>query len=171
MKRRFIDTPPSIDTVFLLTYTIARLRKIAELPDHDTSSPFAGQLKINLLFDLTLVIGTAIAAKNSTQRNFIDHAEHLLAETGHQLTLQQLRDINAQFRTNFDAAPRAALDGTLTVPPHTALDRLQCDIALTYGVRNRGAHSIETAPTVCNRFDAVREALFRALFATIDYLY
>ena len=170
-KRRFIDTPPSVDTVFLLTYTIARLRKIAELPGHITSNAFAGQLQLNLLFDVTLVIDTAIKNKNQAQWQFIDHAERLLVAAGHQLTNQHLRDISAQFKSNFDAALQSALDGTLTVQPSATLDRLQCDVALAYGLRNRGAHNLTTAVTVRNRFHAVQGALFRVLCATIDYLY
>jgi hypothetical protein len=171
VKRRFLDTPPSADTVFLLTYTIARLRKIAELPGHVTSNPFAGQLQLNLLFDITLVIDTAIQNKNQTQWKFIDHAEHLLTAAGHRLTKQQLRDIHAQFKSSFDAALQSALDGTFTVQPNATLDRLQCDVALAYGLRNRGAHNLATAVAVRNNFLAVQQALFGVLCATIDYLY
>jgi len=171
VKRRFIDTPPNVETVSLLTYTIARLKKIGELRAHITSNPFAGQLQLNLLFDVTLVIDTAIKNKNQTQWQFIDHAEHLLAAAGHRLTKQQLGDINEQFKSNFDAALQSALDGALTVQPNTTLDRMQCDVALAYGLRNRGAHNLETAQTIRNCFPAVQQALFRVLCATIDYLY
>jgi hypothetical protein len=171
VKRRFIDTPPSVETVFLLTYTIARLRKIAGLPNHVTSNPFAGQLQLNLLFDVTLVIDAAIKAKNAPRWRFIDHAEHLLTAAGHQLTNQQLGDINGQFENDFEATLQAALDGTLIVQPNSALDRLQCDVALGYGLRNHGAHNIETPPTVWNHFRTVQEALFRVLCAAIDHLY
>jgi hypothetical protein len=171
VKRRFIDTPPSIDAVFLLTYSIARLKKIAGLPEHVTSNPFAGQLQLNLLFDVTLVIDTAIKTKNQAQWKFIDHAEHLLRMAGHQLTKQQLEDINGQFKDNFDAALQGALDGSLKVKSNTTLDRLQCDVALGYGLRNRGAHNLDTAVTIRNRFQSVQQALFRVLCATIDYLY
>ncbi len=171
VKRRFIDIPSSLETVFLLTYTIDRLRKIARLPDHATSSPFAGQLQLNLLFDVTLVIDTAIKMKNAHQWQFIHHAEHLLLRGGHQLTNQQLGAINSQFENNFDGTLQTALDGTLVVAPNTTLDRLQCDVALAYGLRNRGAHNLETALTIRNRFRDVQQALFHVLFATIDYLY
>ncbi|HWY20364.1 MAG TPA: hypothetical protein VNX26_04035 [Candidatus Acidoferrum sp.] len=171
VKRRFIDTPPSVDAVFLLTYSVARLRKIAGLPDHVTSNPFAGQLQLNLLFDVTLVIDAAIKTKNQSQWKFIDHAEYLLAAASHQLTSQQLGEINRQFKDNFDTLLQAALDGTLMVQPNTTLDRLQCDVSLAYGLRNRGAHNLDTALTIRNRFQAVQEALFRVLCATIDYLY
>jgi hypothetical protein len=171
VKHRFMDAPPSVETVFLLTYTIARLRMIARLPDHAVKNPFAGQLQINLLFDVTLVIDIAIKAKNQGHWKFIDHVEHLLTIAGHQLTSAQLGNINTQFENNFDRAVHAAIDGTLTVQPNTQLDRLQCDVALAYGLRNHGAHNIETAPTIWNQFHTVQQIVFRVLCAAIDYLY
>jgi hypothetical protein len=176
VKRRFIDIPSSLETVFLLTYTIARLRKIAGLPEHVTNNPFAGQLQINLLFDVTLVIDAAIKAKNSpssTNPNptFIHHAERLLGAAGHQLSNQELGEINGQFRSNFDLALREALDGNLTLQSGAVLGRLQCDVAVAYGLRNRGAHNIGTVPIISNRFRALQQALFSVLCAAIDHLY
>jgi hypothetical protein len=60
---------------------------------------------------------------------------------------------------------------TLTVQPNMTLDRLQCDVALAYGLRNHGAHNTGTAPTIWNRFPDVQQAVFRVLCATVDYLY
>jgi len=170
VKRRFIDHPPNIETVFLLTYTIARLMKLNKLPNHSMNNPFAGQLELNLFFDITLVIDAAIKAKNQ-QHQFIDHAGTLLTAAGATLTNAQLRDINTQFNNNFDATLLAAVDGTLTVQPNVNLNRLQCDIALAYGLRNQGAHNTGTAPTIWNRFTDVQQTLFRTLCAAIDYLY
>ena len=171
VKRRFIDTPPSVETVFLLTYTVARLMKVTRLPRHVTSNPFAGQLQLNVLFDLTLVIDTAIKEKNRGQWKFINHAERLLTAAGHPLTNQQLGDINGQFENNFEITLQAGLNGILIVQPNNRLDRLQCDVALAYGLRNYGAHNIGTAPTVWSRFRDLQEALLRVFCAIVDYLY
>jgi len=171
VKHRFLDTPPTTETVFLLTYTLARLIKLAKLPNHTTNNPFAGQLQLNLLFDITLVIDTAVKAKNPAGRQFIEHAGYLLTAEGEPLSIEQLREINAQFNLNFDATLRAALDGTLRLQSGVALSRLQCDVALSYGLRNHGAHNTGTAATIWNRFPEVQQSLFRALFAAIDHLY
>jgi len=170
VKRRFIANTGDVETIFLLTYTIARLRTIVGLPDHATNNRFAGQLQINLLFDVTLVIDAAIRAKNPTQWKFIDHAEYLLRTAGHQLTTDQLRDINRQFEVDFDATLQGALNATLVVQGN-ALDRVQCDVALAYGLRNHGAHNVGAATTIWSRFREVHQAVFRVLCATVDYLY
>ena len=171
VKRRFLDNPPSTETLFVLTYTLARLINLARVPDHIASNPFAGQLELNLLFDITLVIDSAIKAKNPADRQFIDHAEYLLAQAAEPLTIDQLREINRLFNNDFDNTLRAALDGTLTLQQGVALRRLQSDVALAYGLRNHGAHNTSTANTIWNRFPEVQQALFRVLFATIDHLY
>jgi hypothetical protein len=170
VRQRFFEAPPDIETVFLLTYTIARLRRIAHLPRHVTRNTFAGQLEINLLFDVALVIDAAIKAKNQAHWQFIQHAGCLLKVAGHALTHQQLGELSGQFERDFDATLRAALEGTMTIQL-LPLDRLQCDVALAYGLRNRGAHNVASVPTIWKEFPSVQHALFRVFFATIDYLY
>jgi len=169
VKRRFIDIS-EIETVFLLTYTLARLVKLVRLPSETLGNTFAGQVEANLLFDVALVIDAAIKTKNASQWKFINHAEHLLAAGGHPLNFQGLKDINGQFETAFEMALQSALAGNLKIGNLT-LDRFQCDIALAYGLRNRGAHNIQSVATLWRHFQAVSEAIFRVFFAAIDYLY
>jgi hypothetical protein len=188
VKHRFLDTPPNPETGFLFTYTLARLMNIARLPSTATTNQFAGQLEINLFFDITLVIEEVIKDRNPTKRQqngnkltFVHQGDYLLAEAGHPLNLldatgqplssPQLRRINALFDNDFDATLLAALDGTLAVPPSPAFNRLQCDVALAYGIRNHAAHNTDAAPTIWNRFPEVQRAIFRVLFATIEHVY
>jgi hypothetical protein len=171
VRRRFLNNPPTIEALFLFTYCLARLMKLGTLPDHVTDNPFAGQLQLNLLFDITLVIDAAIKAKDN-ERYFPAHARTLLDAVGTPLTDNQLKDeINGQFNGDFDATLEAALNASLMVRPNQILTRLQCDVALAYGLRNHGAHNTGTAPTVWNRFPEVQTALFRTLFAVIEHLY
>ncbi len=170
VRQKFLMNPPTTDTLFLFTYTLARLMNITESPEHTRTNAFAGQLEINILFDITLVIDAA-AKKKDNQRYFIDHAAYILAGAGHPLTAQpELGQINGLFVNDFDGTLLASLDGTLRIPGK-ALDRLQCDVALAYGIRNHAAHNTDTAPTIWNRFDEVQQALFRVLFVTIEHLY
>jgi hypothetical protein len=169
VRQKFLVNPPTIDTLFLFTYTLARLINITDSPDHTRTNAFAGQLEINVLFDLTLVID-AVTKASDHQRYFIDHAAYILARAGHALTAQpELGQVNGLFNNDFDGTLAAALDGTLTIPDK-ALDRLQCDVALAYGIRNYGAHNTGTAPTIYNRFEDVQEAIFRVFFATMEHL-
>lgn len=174
IQRRFIDCPPSVDTVFLLTFTLARLWLLSSVPPSALENRFAGQLELNLLVDLALVIETAIRAKSQTTKqrtSFIDHAEYLLMRSGNPLSNDQLREINRQFSDDFDTALSSAIGGSLTVSGMGRLNRLQNDVALAYGIRNHGSHNIDNEEAVWKNFTAVQHSVFRSFCATIDYLY
>ena len=75
VKQRFLINPPTTEVLFLFTYTLARLINISDEPIHVRANPFAGQLELNLFFDITLVIDAVIKARtpqdgnSSTTRN------------------------------------------------------------------------------------------------------
>lgn len=170
LRDKFLRNPPSHDAVFLFSYTIARLKEMSEVPADAKQNPFAGQVQINLLFDLSLIIDAAIKPKNPRGRTFISHAEYLLLQAGHTLTNPELRRINGHFNGNFGGTLTDALNGMLAING-SILDRLQNDVVVAYGLRNRRAHNIESEPAVWNDFDRVQKAIFRTLCAAIDYLY
>ena len=182
IKVKFLRNPPSADAVFQLTHAVARLREIVSLPDQAKRNPFVGQVQLNLLFDILLVVDNAIKHKNPTKHKkvvkgkkpkditFIDHAFYVLDRAGHPLSLDQLVRINGFFNKDFDTTLKSALAGTLTVGA-AVLDHLQCDVAVAYGLRNRGAHMVETTPAIWNNLDSVQRAVFRTFCATVDHLY
>lgn len=166
VKRRFMDKA-EVDTLFLFTHTLARLRTIAKVPDHVVQNSFAAQLQINLLFDLTLVIDSAIKVKKPA-KYFGQLTENLLSAAQHPV---KLGDVAQKFEADFDRTLSAALDASLVLRPGHPLDRLQCDAAAAYGLRNRAAHQVATSAAIQMRFHDVEQAIFRVLCATIDYLY
>jgi hypothetical protein len=168
IRNKFLRNPPNHEVIFLLTYTIARLKEISEIPVDAKRNLFVGQLQLNLLFDLLLVIGDAIKQKNSSKWKFVDHATYLLDHAGR--ALRQLGVANAQFETGFGSCMADALDGRLIINGKI-LDRLQCDIAIAYVLRNRAAHNIGSESVIWNEFDRIQGAVFRTFCATIDYLY
>jgi hypothetical protein len=119
VKRRFIDNSPTIEILFLVTYTLARLRKISAEADYARRHVFAGMVELNLLFDSTVIIDEAIKHKNPARQHgngrpltFIHQAEYLLRQEGHALAPDELGEMNGQFNANFDVALKAALNGT-----------------------------------------------------------
>jgi len=180
VKRKFLDKPPNLDAIFLLTFTLARLRGIYGLPDQAKRNAFAGQIELNLFFDLLLVIEVAIRHANPmkikkgrggkpAELTFYDQALYLLKASGHPHE-KHFVDVHRQFDGGFETAIQDALDGTLTSTAGT-LDRLQCDVHLAYELRNRSAHEIETVPIIWKEFDRVQRTILRVLCATVDYLY
>ncbi len=167
VRDRFLRNPPNHDVVFLLTYTLSRLKEMSAIPSEAKQNLFVGQLQLNLLFDLLLVIDDAIKQKNPSKWQFVDHGIYLLGRAGH--PLPQLGELNVQFKSNFGPRVTDALDGRLTISGKV-LDRLQCDVAIAYGLRNRGAHTIKSEPVIWNDFDRIQRAVFRTFCAAIDYL-
>jgi hypothetical protein len=162
---------PNLDTVFLFSYALARLLRLREIPSYALSSGFAGQLELNLLFDITLVIDKAIKAKNPEEWRFIDHAAFLSQRGDLGLSKDDLRSINREFQENFDSTLEAILDNVFEVTGYGNIQGLTADLAIAYGMRNRGAHDVTSASTVWQRFEDVQQSLFNALFFVAEVLY
>lgn len=170
-KDKFLLNPPNVDLGFLFAYSVARLMQLSKVPSHALASGFAGQLEANLLFDLALVIDGTIKAKNPGEWRFVKHAGFLLDRVAHSLTEQELREVNQAFTGDFDGTTKAILDGTFAVSGTKKLSQAQRDVCLTYGMRNRGAHDVTSAPTVWSRFADIEQALFNVLYLAVDHLY
>jgi hypothetical protein len=169
VRTRFLADPRAAETVFLFTYTLARLVHLARLPEEIQRNPFAGQLHHKLLFDITLVIDSTIRVRAGT-RYFRTSLDHLLTVAGPRLVKEQFSELNRQFIDDFDGTVQAAVDGALRLAEGVRLNRLQCDVALAYGIRNHAAHRTDTANTIYTRSSEVQSALFRPFFAAVDYL-
>lgn len=170
-KNKFLLSPPSVDLGFLFAYSVARLMQLSRVPSHALANEFAGQLESNLLFDVALVIDGTIKAKNAGDWRFIRHAEFLLGSYGEPLSQQELADVNQAFSNDFDGTLKAFLDGVHTISGSKAPTQAQRDVCLTYGMRNRGAHDVTSAPTVWTRFAEIEQALFNVLYLAVDILY
>lgn len=170
-KDKFLLRPPSVDIGFLFAYSVARLMRWSEIPQHAVASRFAAQLEANLLFDLTLVIDGAIKEKNPDKWKFIHHAEYLLDKVGQPLSEAQLGEVNEAFKSDFEKTLANILDGKFALADGTSFTYAQIDVSLAYGMRNRGAHDVTAAPTIWNRFAEIEQALFNVIYLTVDFLY
>lgn len=170
-RARFLNSPPSTDIAFLFAYTIARLMRISNLPEYSTQSRFMGQLLINLFFDITLCVETAAAAKNPVIGTFINHAEFISLRVGHPISNADLRALNQTFQNDFNQALILALDRQLLLQSGALADDAQSDIALAYGIRNRGAHDVSSTPVLWQRHSEIEQALLNVMFMTVDYTY
>lgn len=170
-KSKFLASPPSTDVMFLFSYTVARLMNLSSFPQHTLKTEFVAQIESNLLFDIALVIDAAIKTKNVLKRQFIDHAEYITIKFGQPLTKQQLKEINAKSKNNFDKTLADMLMSKFTLDDGTALSKFQSDVAVAYSLRNLGAHDVSAIPTISAHFQEVEQAVLNVLFVAVDYLY
>jgi len=170
-KNKFLLTPPSTDIVFLFSYAIARLLRLGDIPTHALQNDFAGQLQMNILFDLTLVIDGAIKAKNPGKWRFVEHAKFLSKRAKSPLNLNHLRAANGDFIKDFDKTLLSMLQGKYKLAKGPALNKTQLDILITYGLRNRAAHDAASSPVIWNHYGGIERVLLNVVFMTVDYLY
>jgi hypothetical protein len=131
---------------------------------------FAAQLEEDILFDLALVIDSAISFHNPGTTKFIDHAALLSSRAGLTLTKADLRAINADFRSDFDGTLQALLDSNYDCNGKP-VNRLSIAIAVCYGIRNRHAHEVRASHVIGPRLPDVRNAMFAGLFLAVETLY
>jgi hypothetical protein len=170
-RQRFLASYPNNEQVFLFVYTIARLMRLGSVPEYTVQSRFAGQLFMNILFDILLTIEAALRAKNPAANSFIDHAEYLSQRAGIPITNAKLRELNQSFNADFDSTILSLLDGNFVFSDGSTLTRMQSDIAIAYGMRNRAAHDLTPTPVMWQRFHEIMQVLLNVLFMTIDFTY
>lgn len=172
-RNRFLLIPPNRDTVSLFAYTLARLLRLQNLPGYALRSDFAGQLEMDLLFDIILVIDAAIKAKNPDDRaRFRAHIAFLSDRAGLGIR-QHLSQLNTEFNrpNNFDSTLTAILDGSFRFNEGSVLSGLAGDLAIAYGLRNHAAHNVSSVSTIWERFSEIRQSLFNTLFLSVEVLY
>jgi hypothetical protein len=173
LRTRFLSDPPSRDAVFIFAYALARLYRLSRVPTYALASPFAGQLEVNLLFDLSLVIDAAIKAKNPNPKTwrFSELAEFLSQRSSLGISKAQLDEVNGEFINNFDQTMTALASGTFTFKDGTRPSKLGSDLLVTYGVRNHGAHNVSGASVIWQQFENILQSLFNILFLCVETLY
>lgn len=167
----FLSNPPDPDTVFLFAYTLARFLQLDKAPSYALLSNFAGQLEMNLLFDVSLVIDSTIKAKNQNKWKFIDHMALLSRRGNYDLNKRKLQKINRAFNNDFDITLSSILDGTFIFDDGNGLTKAGRDLAITYGLRNHGAHSVSSVSTIWQQFQKIKQGLFNTLFFAVELLY
>lgn len=159
-----------IEPTFLFSYCVARLRRLDSMMPGGSDSDFASQLRLNILFDLTLVIDDVLRRLTPGKWKFIDLAVALACSAPVTLSKPDLRAINAHFENDFNATVTNMLDGVCTLPDGRQLVGLAKDLALTYGCRNRGAHHLSGGGVINRRFEEIRQSLMNTLFLAVEFM-
>jgi hypothetical protein len=170
-QNRFLRSSDNLDTIFFFVYTLARLNRIQDLPSYALASGFAGEIEINLLFDLSLVLDASVKAKNVTHWKFIEHAIYLSDKANLGLSADKLKEINLEFTNDFDQTLSNLLHGVFKLKNGWNLSSLERDISIAYGIRNRAAHNISSESRVWKEFGNIKQSLFNTLFLIVETLY
>ncbi|NPA72010.1 MAG: hypothetical protein GXO35_04200 [Gammaproteobacteria bacterium] len=171
-RNRFLVSSSNLDTIFLFAYSLGRLFLFGRVPGYAKQSIFTSQIESNMLFDVLLVVDAAIKVHNPNQRYFREHALFLSGQANLGLNPQKLQEINQSFNTDPNLSIVGdILDGVFRFSDGAPLTGLASDVALSYGLRNYGAHNIASVLVVRQRFDQIQQSLFNVLFLAVDELY
>jgi hypothetical protein len=176
-RSRFLDTTSPLDVVFSFTHTLARLHQLQLVSPHTLTTDFAGQYKLNLIFDLVLVVDNAIKQRHPLSATKLLLAPELLGyvasaqgfplKEGH-LTGVLTPDVRSR---GFDAVLLDLLDRVYPLPSPPKSPHLESDIGIVYLIRNRAAHDVSTSRAIATRFNDVAQSVFNVLFLVVDNLY
>lgn len=167
-QQRFLAKGTNRDASFLLAHAIARLMKIGTIPEYARDSHFASQLQVQVLFDVTLVIDAAIRPHNQPEWKFIEHATLLAQRANLGLSESQLGEVNRLFEGDFAGSLNGFLDERITLTDGLVPKDLARDVCVTYGLRNYGAHHVESATTLPRRFAEGVQRVFNVLFLCVE---
>jgi hypothetical protein len=177
-KKFFLLNPPSIDVVFSFTHTLARMKLFSRVPPFAIQGNFAASYELNLLFDLVLVIDakifSSIPSPQKDDWKFSYLANLLLQKSGGDINpnnnKNKLSCINRHKEANFDKTLNDLIDQKFIYDDGSKASKLECQIGIAYCLRNRGAHKIESVPTILTRYSEIQQCLFNVLFLSIEHL-
>jgi hypothetical protein len=155
LRSRLLDRPGFVEPTFLLSYCVARLRRLDTLMPGGLDGDFASQLRLNILFDLTMVTDAILRRVAPSQWQFIDLADALSSVARLTLTKADLGTINGDLKNDFSATVIKILDG---------------GYSLAYGCRNRGAHHLSGGHVISHRFGELRQSLMNMVFLAVECL-
>lgn len=164
---------PSIATVFFFVYTLGAFFNLNMSPlcDYALSNDFAGQLEMNLLFDITLIIDATIKYKDLIpSHKYFRERVLFLSERAGLAIRDELDQVNERRKKDADITLSSLIDGSFTCKTG-AVTGLAADIAIAYVIRNHSAHDPSPIPSVWKNFSKVRQSLFNVLFLTVQKLY
>jgi hypothetical protein len=180
-RTKFLKSPNLQNEVFILVYVLFRFYTLLkETPPQVTQNHFAGQLNVNLLFDLCCIIEIVIKHQKETQIRqtkpnkkvftFVDYAEALANEVRLNLTGKELGTAMGQFNNQFSTTVTTILDNTFPLSGGILPSELQRDLLLTYGFRNHGGHNVHSFDVVYQRLPEIFQQIMNILFLTCEEL-
>ena len=174
--QKFLSTFSPIDVVFYFTHCLAKLVGLKNTPKYCLESVFSGLYELDLFYTLCLVIDTLIHNINPTQAYFANHANFLIRTSqinvDEKINYEHLTEIN----NRKDINPSIVIDELLDRKFVFTKDRyipssIECDIYISYCLRNHSAHKLDSIPTVWKRKNEIQQSIFNVLFFAIETLY
>ena len=177
-KSTFLEEPLLRDIVFYFVFEILHLKKLhMEIEQKLKQNAFSSLLEANMIFDFCLIVENAIKNQNKYKNNLDNQTirpliEFLSSKSSLNLAKNNnLNNLKEDFGNFFSNTIQNLLSSKYQFRDGTSPQPIEEDLAITYGFRNFGAHTIEDQPVIYQNFDAITGRILNALFFSIEKLY
>lgn len=169
--KKLIRSDLDKSVIYQFTLYISKLYDRQRKPKYIYEGEFASQLLLDLLFNISLVIDSIIKTKNPAEYRFRDHILFVNKKIEMQFTDQILNDLNGAFINEFNQTLLELINGKYKISDEEFLLGIPSAYAITYGIRNHGAHNVTSAPAIWKYFSDIEISVFSMLFNVIENLY
>lgn len=173
-RAKFLRRRRLMEEVFLFVYSIFKLRKLAvETSKIYKKNVFSSILHAKLLFDLSIITDKVIEYKNPRKGQKLTFADELIFLSSRPRRLLSFNVGNkiGKLRDDFHDDFSGTIYNLLKRRYSVALSDIENDFAITYGVRNFGAHKIENQSCLYNNMPKLAQKILNSLFYTVDKIY
>jgi uncharacterized membrane protein YheB (UPF0754 family) len=181
LRQKFLRHRRLTEEVFLFVYSMFKLRKLAlETSKIYKQNTFSSIMHSNLLFDIAVITDKIIEYKNPRKKDphirlcFADELVFMSTSSKISRTRRlsfnmsnKIGIINSDFFEDFHGTLKRLLNQTY----HITLSDIERDFAVTYGVRNFGAHKIENQPLLYNWTERIAQSILNSFFYVVENAY
>jgi hypothetical protein len=178
-KSKFLEESALPEVVFYFIFELFRLKKLlAEIDQRLTQNVFSSLLQANTILDFCIIVENIIKNqnkyrnKNLKQQTIKPLLEFLSSNSSLNLHKNDnLKNLNNDFGNDFSKTVQQLIMSQHKFQDGTTLQPIEEDLAITYGFRNFGAHTVEDQPVVYQNFDEISRRILNALFFSVEKLY
>jgi hypothetical protein len=172
LKSRLLQKSLSEEQAFLFVFELFQVKKLLAVNNMKlTYNDYGSLLLTETMFNICIILDNLIKEKNPAQWKYSEHLSFISQKMSLNLGQANIVQINVSFKTNFSRTLENLLSSQYTLASGLKLNPIEEDLAITYGVRNFGAHKIENQPVIYQNLQTIVERCLNAIFFTIESLY
>ena len=173
-NEKYLKSIPNINATFSLSYLIARLVTIMDIPKYVFDNTFSNQIYLDLLFKITLLTENTIALKNPSEAKKIYYGEHLkyLAQNVEiNITKEEYGELKKVESKNYVKVLNDINNSDYTFKNGRILSKTEKDFIISYLIRNYAAHNIDPLYILSTSYKDIEQSIFNIYFLAIECLY
>lgn len=172
LKSKLLQNYQLEEQAFLFVFELFQVKKLlAETNMGLTYNDYGSLLLTETMFNVCLILDNLLKKRNPTQWRYSDHLNFISHKLSLNLNQTNIGQINTAFKTHFSKTLGDLLRSQYTFGSGLILRPIEEDLAITYGLRNFGAHNIEKQPLIYQNLQGIVKRCLYAIFFAVESLY